>query len=421
MAAKPSAASEPEAKRAHVTEGGQAGDEHPAVTRFRDYLRINTMQPTPDYEAAAVFLEGQAKDLGFEVRRWEGVPGKPAVIMTCPGTDPTLPSVVLNSHIDVVPVFEEHWKHPPFAAVKEDGWIYARGSQDMKCVGMQYLEALRELRAAGASFARTIHLTFVPDEEIGGHDGMERFVEDPLFKELNIGVALDEGLASENDKFPVYYGERVPWWVTVKCTGQPGHGSRFLPKTAMERLVGVINKFLKFRGEQEAILLNDPTKTLGDVTTVNLTMLNGGVQYNVIPAEAGAGFDMRIPPTVNLQELKATLDEWMAGEGISYTFKQVYWNNPVTDISDKNLYWSAFAAACGRCNIDIEPQIFPAATDSRYLRCANIPAIGFSPMNNTPVLLHDHNERLHEDVYIRGIAIYKEILPALANLPAIQA
>jgi len=45
----------------------------------------------------------------------------------------------------------------------------------------------------------------------------------------------------------------------------------------------------------------------------------------------------------------------------------------------------------------LEPEIFPAATDSRFLRCAGIPAIGFSPMNNTPVLLHDHDEWLHED------------------------
>jgi aminoacylase len=37
-------------------------------------------------------------------------------------------------------------------------------------------------------------------------------------------------------------------------------------------------------------------------------------------------------------------------------------------------------------------------------------------MNNTPVLLHDHNERLHEATYLRGIEIYTEILPALADL-----
>lgn len=41
--------------------------------------------------------------------------------------------------------------------------------------------------------------------------------------------------------------------------------------------------------------------TLGDVTTVNLTMLKGGVAYNVIPSEMDITFDLRIPPTVNLQ------------------------------------------------------------------------------------------------------------------------
>ena len=41
--------------------------------------------------------------------------------------------------------------------------------------------------------------------------------------------------------------------------------------------------------------------TLGDVTTVNMTMVKGGVAYNVIPAEMEVSFDLRIPPTVNLQ------------------------------------------------------------------------------------------------------------------------
>jgi hypothetical protein len=52
----------------------------------------------------------------------------------------------------------------------------------MKCVGIQHLEAIRRLRAAGRRFKRTIHLTFVPDEEIGGLDGMAMFVHTQHFK-----------------------------------------------------------------------------------------------------------------------------------------------------------------------------------------------------------------------------------------------
>ena len=50
----------------------------------------------------------------------EMVPGKPIFLMTWPGLEPELPSILLNSHTDVVPVFPESWKHDPFDAVKEE-------------------------------------------------------------------------------------------------------------------------------------------------------------------------------------------------------------------------------------------------------------------------------------------------------------
>ena len=37
-------------------------------------------------------------------------------------------------------------------------------------------------------------------------------------------------------------------------------------------------------------------------------------------------------------------------------------------------------------------------------------------MNNTPILLHDHNEFLNENVFLRGIEIYCEIITALGNV-----
>lgn len=46
----------------------------------------------------------------------------------------------------------------------------------------------------------------------------------------------------------------------------------------------------------------------------------------------------------------------------------------------------------------------------------NIPALGFSPMNNTPILLHDNDEYLHCDTYLKGIEIYKKIISNLANV-----
>lgn len=185
--------------------------------------------------------------------------------------------------MDVVPVFEEHWTHSPFGAdIDGDGKIFARGSQDMKCVGIQYLGAIRALKKDGIKqLKRTIHVMFVPDEELGGYLGMAKFATTKEFADLNVGFALDEGIASPTEDFNIYYAERTIWEIEFLSHGPAGHGSMLLKKTAGEKLSGIIDKFMNFRKGEAAKLENNPEIDIGDVTTVNLTMVWGGTQgYN---------------------------------------------------------------------------------------------------------------------------------------------
>lgn len=62
----------------------------------------------------------------------------------------------------------------------------------------------------------------------------------------------------------------------------------------------------------------------------------------------------------------------------------------------------------------------PADSSPRSLQ-VGVPALGFSPMNRTPILLHDHDERLHEGVFLRGVDIYTRLLPALASVPVLPS
>lgn len=250
---------------------------------------------------------------------------------------------------------------------------------------------------------------------------METFVKQPEFHKLNIGFALDEGLANPTDAFTVFYGERNPWWITVHCPGSPGHGSRFVENTAAEKLRHVMNSFLDFREKEKHRLNTSECFTLGDVTTVNMTMVKGGVAYNVIPAEMDVSFDLRIPPTVNLQEFERQIKQWCkeAGEDVTYDFAQKHMNQNITSTDESDPWWNAFSASCKEMNMTLKKEIFPAATDSRFIRAVGIPAIGFSPMNRTPILLHDHNEYLNEQVFLKGISVYKRIIPALASVAAL--
>ena len=63
----------------------------------------------------------------------------------------------------------------------------------------------------------------------------------------------------------------------------------------------------------------------------------------------------------------------------------------------------------------MKTEICGGATDGRYIRGVGISAIGFSPMNNTPVLLHNHNEYLNVDTFLKGIEIYIQILTSVGN------
>ncbi|KAF6037140.1 hypothetical protein EB796_004548 [Bugula neritina] len=249
-------------------------EEHRSTKVFKDYLRIKSVQPKPDYDGIVKFLENYAKANKLQCRVHEASPDRPIVIITVEGSNPNLPTVLLNSHSDVVPVFPDSWKYEPFSATKtENGDIYARGSQDMKCVGIQHLESLRELNEQGVKLLRTVHVSFVPDEEIGGVLGMKTWCKTEDFKSLNVGFAMDEGLANPGEEMRAFYSERYCWWGYFVAKGNPGHGSQFLPNTVGPKIHKIMGKILEFRNEQEARLTANPDLMLGDVSTINIVGL----------------------------------------------------------------------------------------------------------------------------------------------------
>ncbi|XP_027089442.1 uncharacterized protein [Coffea arabica] len=406
------------------------------ISRFRQYLQINTAQPKPNYHEAADFLISQANSLSLESQVLEFVQGKPLVLLKWPGKKPALPSILLNSHTDVVPSEHHKWAHPPFDAHLDSatGNIYARGSQDMKCVGMQYLEAIRKLKAS-PSFRqplRTVYLSFVPDEEIGGHPGAEMFAHSEVFQKMNVGVVLDEGLASPDDFYRVFYAERSPMWLVIKATGPPGHGAKLYDNSAMENLLKSIESIRRFRAAQFD-LVKSGSRAEGEVISVNMAFLKAGTPsptgfvMNLQPSEAQAGFDIRVPPAADHLSLEIRIAEEWAPSSRNMTFElgqfkqkaSVYdkFGKPMLTAHDgSNPWWGLLEEAIKNANGKVgKPEIFPASTDARYFREQGLPAIGFSPMANTPILLHDHNEFLNKDEYLKGIDAYESIIKAFAS------
>ena len=289
----------------------------------------------------------------------------------------------------------------------------------MKSVAIQHIEAIFRLKVEQQKrLKRTIHLSFIADEELGGVDGMAKYIISREFKDLNIGLAIDEGLASPDEIIPLFYGERSVLMVKFKCMGNTGHGSQFVEKTAAEKVQKIINNLLGLREEQRAIYESDPAINLGDVTTVNLTMMEGGVLLNVVPNMFTIAFDIRMTPTVDIVAFENQLRRWMeeAGGGIDLLIEHKFNNQKMTSVSKEDPWFQAFTRATDKHQLKIAPRIFPAGTDSRFIREIGIPAFGFSPMNFTPVLLHDHNEFLNEKIFLKGIDIFCDVIEEIASV-----
>lgn len=147
--------------------------------------------------------------------------------------------------------------------------------QDMKCVGMQYLEAIRKLKLSGFEPNRTIYLSYVPDEENGGLDGAKKLAESDVFEKMNVAFILDEGMPSPNEKYQVFYAERSLMWLVIKATGSPGHGAKLYDNTALENLLKSIEIIRSFR-EAQFDMVKTGLKPEGDVVSVNMVFLKAG-------------------------------------------------------------------------------------------------------------------------------------------------
>ncbi|OMJ20661.1 Aminoacylase-1 [Smittium culicis] len=399
-----------------------------SVSRFREYLRIESVHPNPDYYGVADFLKKQAEEIGVEYQCIEAIKGKPVVVLKLAGSDPSLKSVILNSHSDVVPVYREKWKYEPFGAERvqiegtSDYKIYARGAQDMKVTGSCYLEAFRTLKKSGKILKRNVYAMFVPDEEIGGKEGMGAFIKTKEFKDMNAGFDIDEGIQSLNDVTYAFFQERTLCWVKFIAHGNTGHGSQFIEGTAIEKLLPVINELSNFRKVQLDSLKEkfsiSQMQNQGNFTSVNLTMLEGGKQPNVIPATYSATFDIRVTPNTDLNQFFQYLESLAADNDVSieYINRDLVNISTTFDKNSNNLLYTAFLKIIDKHNINLTPTICPGITDARFVRAEGIPAIGINPMTFLPFLAHDHDEYITESKFIKAIDFYIDLITEMANV-----
>ena len=178
--------------------------------------------------------------------------GHHAVLITIPGSDASLRPCLYMSHQDVVPVVEgteQDWTHPAFSGDIADGYIWGRGTLDIKEQVFGVLEAAEYLLARGKSFARTAYLAFGDDEETINL-GALAIAEHLKAQGVTLEFVLDEGGckiepgtafgAPETAIVSVQLMEKGYADLELSVHSIGGHSSRPYGGTSLGRLSGAI-------------------------------------------------------------------------------------------------------------------------------------------------------------------------------------
>lgn len=381
-----------------------------------------------------------------------------SLLYTWTGSDTTLDPILLMGHLDVVPVesgTESRWKHPPFAGVVADSFVWGRGALDDKASVIAILEAVELLVNQGFEPRRTVYLAFGHDEELGGHSGAAQIAT--ILKEragrlsflVDEGGVIAEGLIPGVDRPVALIGVVEKGSIGVHLTVEKigGHSSMPPPHTAVgilsraitrlednpmpARLTPVVEEmFLRLAPEMSlgrrvplanlwafrplvvrALLGNDQTAASLRTTTA-ATMVSGSPKENVLPIVARGLVNFRIlpgdTPEMVLDHVRRTVDDTtvhVEGRG-----KEA---SPIADYSAPE--FKLVEKTIG--------QLFPRAvpvpflmiggTDTRHYEELTRNVYRFNPIVATNELVsgaHGTNERVRADDFVRAARFFAQLI-----------
>lgn len=406
-----------------------------------DYVKVNTTNPPGNELDGARFLKRILDREGIEAQLLDTAelgPNRGNLYARLRGNG-SKKAVALVSHMDVVPVAPSFWSVDPFGGVIKDGYVWGRGTLDMKGQGIVQLMAMIALKRSGVPLNRDIVFIGNADEEFDG-SGAVAFVKNHADLLRDVEFLMTEGGENMvvNGKLQ-YYGvgvsEKQTFWQKIVVKGVPSHGSRPTRQNPVPRLVAALDriahyetplhvlpdvqKFLhdispQYTGEQRAWLadartaVKDPrarTWLTDNIywnailrNTISLTMLSGSNKTNVIPAEASAQMDIRLLSDTDPAAFLRTLEAVVHDTAVHFD-QQIEPKTKLQSPIDTDLFHAIEKASHERNpDVMVTTPMFTAATDRPTYRALGIVTYGFDPflVENEEMHsgMHGNDERL---------------------------
>lgn len=377
------------------------------------------------------------------------------MLLRWPGKNDASPSVMM-AHYDVVPVVEENWEKPPFAAIIEDGVLWGRGALDTKVTFNGILSGANYLIEKGFRPENDIYFAFSGGEEVNGK-GAVNIVN--YFKKHGIQPALvvDEGGAVVKDVFPgvqeacglIGIAEKGMMNVQYRTTSSGGHASAPKPHTP----VGVLSKacaavenhpfpmhitrpaaeMFNTLGRHSTFLyrmifanlwcfgwaIDLLGKTTGGEmnallrTTVAFTQMEGSSARNVIPPEAKMVSNIRLNPADSVQSALAYLRKIVGDDRVEITALESFEPSPISETNCPA--WEKVSSAVAETwrGCIVSPYLMVQCSDSRHYGQISNHVYRFSAMDLTAeerATIHGNNERIRLETVGKAVEFYIRLM-----------
>ncbi|MEN6625653.1 MAG: M20/M25/M40 family metallo-hydrolase [Candidatus Sumerlaeia bacterium] len=278
------------------------------IQTLSELVRINSVNPGFDGPAGGeagvlAWAEGFLREAGLNPRVEDAVPGRPNLRVRIEG-ETAGPALMFETHIDTVSV--AGMTISPFAPKVEGGRLLGRGSTDAKGQAASLMHAIVAWAKSGRRPPRPVELVLACDEENGFRGATALVNSKPDVAGIVIAEPTDLRVVAAHKGI-------VRWCIDIE--GKAAHAAKphlgVNAITAMSMLVDEIEThYTPMLKQRRAPLLEPPT--------INIAMIQGGVQFNLVAPSCRLSLERRMIPGETVESVMKEFDELLARAGKRY-------------------------------------------------------------------------------------------------------
>ncbi|NMM61911.1 M20 family metallopeptidase [Clostridium sp. P21] len=365
-----------------------------------DLVKLESTNPPGFEEEVGKYLVNFFNEASIETKIFPVEKGRFDVVAKIPGKD-SKSSIAFTGHMDVVPVSEKEyrrWNILPFSGEVKDGFIYGRGSSDMKGGLASAMVAMSNIVKKGVMPPNDIYLIATVDEE-DSMKGSKALLNEHFLSTIELLVVC------EPTGLEICTAGKGRTYANICITGKTGHGSQGKGFNAIEFARKLMNKM------QETSFQKYENTSYGSSFWQPIS-INAAVEPCVVPDELVLKVDARLVPD------HRTEDVWMEMRNIIDSLKK---QNPgydaVIDIIDQREGWklpmeSSFLSKIKKIyddlNITFKTTFFAGTTDGSIFRKKGVECIIVGPGELSAA--HKENECVSIEKLIQGCKLYYNIM-----------